>query len=620
MATKGFLKKTLVSALVASQVLSALPVSTPFGSNLGTQNSYATSITDLGQFGEKIYVFKDEEDLKYKIFSDPEFIKSYATLAHKLGFGWCGGTKSQYVGEDFSVMKQGDDYTIKANYNSNDPYASGYWADKRLSMKVSNIRFYMNPETLQMGKGKVTETKEMAAGSFNLDNHDRTSTDKVTSGITYQIATMGSHATTYKFTEALGLKQSFKQKVTVPLFAETESTTEFSFNFTAEQGWTDTESTTKTTTLSTSYTGDVPPQSRRPVQLIALTNKSEVPYSADIYVEYTLTLSGFMRWGGNARTDHPTNRPWEDFTLGKVDGNGNIVKSAAEDLFDQFDHKDIPGYSKWDWNQVLRESGYSNGQTPWFIGDSVKVRGGELNGVFRFDTASTVNIAAYEPIPIPGINTVSTRAKRSVEALEANSNQESVVVNDFIDNKLPQVKILGVTATSESSSVVEPQPTEPPKPVEPSNPTEQPQPTVQVIPQNQMNAVASDEETVFGNDVASNVLDGNTASMWHTKWYDAVTLPQSVTLDLGGNYDVSKVACLPRQDACENGHVLAYNIYVSEDGVNFTKVTEGTWANDKAEKFAEFASTSARYVKIEATQGNGGWASIAEINVFGIQK
>ncbi len=139
--------------------------------------------------------------------------------------------------------------------------------------------------------------------------------------------------------------------------------------------------------------------------------------------------------------------------------------------------------------------------------------------------------------------------------------------------------------------------------------------TVNTIPKSQMKATATSEETNSGNDRASNAIDGNTQTMWHTKWDKSDVLPQSITLNLGGSYPISQVAYLPRQSG-PNGIITGYNVFVSADGVTFTKVASGNWVGDNAVKYATFASIDAAYVKLEATAGVNGWASAAEINVL----
>ncbi|WP_314584940.1 discoidin domain-containing protein [Paenibacillus terrigena] len=127
-------------------------------------------------------------------------------------------------------------------------------------------------------------------------------------------------------------------------------------------------------------------------------------------------------------------------------------------------------------------------------------------------------------------------------------------------------------------------------------------------------ATATSEETEGENSAASMAIDGNPLTMWHTKWDKSDVLPQSITLKLGAVFPIDKVKYLPRQEG-SNGIITGYNVYVSKDGVTFTKVASGTWANNNAEKVATFDPTDALYVKLEATAGVNGWASAAEINV-----
>ncbi|MCJ8014215.1 discoidin domain-containing protein [Paenibacillus sp. KQZ6P-2] len=135
------------------------------------------------------------------------------------------------------------------------------------------------------------------------------------------------------------------------------------------------------------------------------------------------------------------------------------------------------------------------------------------------------------------------------------------------------------------------------------------------VPQSQMTATATSQETSGENNAASMAIDGNPQTIWHTKWDKSNPLPQSITLNLGGTYKINKITYLPRQSG-DNGKITSYNVYVSTDGATFTKVASGNWASDSAEKAASFTGTNASHVKLEATAGVGGWASAAEINVF----
>jgi alpha-glucosidase len=133
------------------------------------------------------------------------------------------------------------------------------------------------------------------------------------------------------------------------------------------------------------------------------------------------------------------------------------------------------------------------------------------------------------------------------------------------------------------------------------------------IPQSEMTASATSEQS--GSDPARNAIDGNVNSMWHTAWSGADKLPQSITINLNDTYNINKFTYLPRQ-AGSNGFITKYKLYVSEDGSEYTEVSSGTWTADKLEKTINFDSVNAQYVKFEAIEGNGGFASAAELNVF----
>ena len=134
-----------------------------------------------------------------------------------------------------------------------------------------------------------------------------------------------------------------------------------------------------------------------------------------------------------------------------------------------------------------------------------------------------------------------------------------------------------------------------------------------IIAQSQMTATATSEEV--GTDSAEYAIDGTPDTMWHTAWSGKDTLPQSLTLDLGNTYVIDEFAYLPRQGGL-NGIITQYKLYTSIDGINFTEVAHGNWVNDKTEKSIRFTEIEASYVKLEAVQGVGGYASAAELNVF----
>lgn len=138
------------------------------------------------------------------------------------------------------------------------------------------------------------------------------------------------------------------------------------------------------------------------------------------------------------------------------------------------------------------------------------------------------------------------------------------------------------------------------------------------VPPSTISVTASGETQGYE---ASKAIDGDNRTFWNSPFTCVggcrvlEPLPQSLTLALGKTYQVQRVRYLPRQDNNLSGTITSYNIYVSSDGTNFTKVAAGNWANNASEKSAAFTAVSASYVKLEAISATGGLAAASEVNV-----
>ncbi|MEV0181653.1 discoidin domain-containing protein [Streptomyces sp. NPDC050625] len=135
-------------------------------------------------------------------------------------------------------------------------------------------------------------------------------------------------------------------------------------------------------------------------------------------------------------------------------------------------------------------------------------------------------------------------------------------------------------------------------------------------------ATASDEESDNEDGRAAHVLDGDTDTIWHSKWSRTpAPLPHSITIDMKRPRTVSQLTYQPRQDSA-NGRIGAFTVTTSSDGASFgAPVASGTWADDDTIKGATFIRpVTARYVRLTATTeagGRGAWASAAEIRLAG---
>ncbi|WP_330294433.1 discoidin domain-containing protein [Streptomyces sp. NBC_00503] len=134
-------------------------------------------------------------------------------------------------------------------------------------------------------------------------------------------------------------------------------------------------------------------------------------------------------------------------------------------------------------------------------------------------------------------------------------------------------------------------------------------------------AAASDEETGSENGRAANVLDGDSGTIWHSKWSGTpAPLPHSITIDMHRTAVVSALVYLPRSNG-GNGRIGEYSISVSADGQSWASpVATGTLADDAGAKTLGFAPQGMRFVRLTALTeagGRGPWTSAAEINLLG---
>jgi hypothetical protein len=110
-------------------------------------------------------------------------------------------------------------------------------------------------------------------------------------------------------------------------------------------------------------------------------------------------------------------------------------------------------------------------------------------------------------------------------------------------------------------------------------------------------------------------VDGSVQSLWHNEWSPRASLPQSVTVDTGRTRLISQVTYQPREDGNPNGVITRYALATSNDGISYTPVAGGTWPLDAARKTISLPDVTARYLRLTALDGGGGYASAAEIQI-----
>ena len=143
------------------------------------------------------------------------------------------------------------------------------------------------------------------------------------------------------------------------------------------------------------------------------------------------------------------------------------------------------------------------------------------------------------------------------------------------------------------------------------------------IPLDALTVTAGDWQTGYETTEgpANLAVDGDPNTLWHTDWYGTSRADHWFQFELTDSYTVDGLRYQPRQSGNSNGTVTAYEIQVSNDGVNFETVASGTWENDREWKIAQFDGQNVRYVRLVAldavTDNSYVFASASEIRLTG---
>lgn len=128
------------------------------------------------------------------------------------------------------------------------------------------------------------------------------------------------------------------------------------------------------------------------------------------------------------------------------------------------------------------------------------------------------------------------------------------------------------------------------------------------------------QETAQQNGKATNAFDGKPSTIWHTEWSNTKPgFPHEIRVDLGSTYQLTEFRHLPRQDGWTYGQILKYELHVSTDGRQWSRVVAGQFPRTKSQTRVPLSRPSARYVKLIAlSEINGArYASASEFGFTG---
>ena len=120
-----------------------------------------------------------------------------------------------------------------------------------------------------------------------------------------------------------------------------------------------------------------------------------------------------------------------------------------------------------------------------------------------------------------------------------------------------------------------------------------------------------------GDGKAASALDGNTGSIWHSRYSpDKCTGQHHITLSSEQPLGVDGIVYTPRQTGT-NGDLKKYEVHVSADGKTFKKVADGTIKDlTRGPYLISFErQDNVRAVKLVYVEGEGGFASAVELRL-----
>ena len=123
----------------------------------------------------------------------------------------------------------------------------------------------------------------------------------------------------------------------------------------------------------------------------------------------------------------------------------------------------------------------------------------------------------------------------------------------------------------------------------------------------------------------AHVIDGDSSTIWHSKYSPDQPYPHSLTFDMKSEQDIAAFSYQPRQDSSTNGDIKGYKLYVGNDTATLESAenlaAEGNFTyNDRETIYVNLTTPKkGRYVKLVATSpktDGQAWATAAEVKMY----
>jgi len=143
-----------------------------------------------------------------------------------------------------------------------------------------------------------------------------------------------------------------------------------------------------------------------------------------------------------------------------------------------------------------------------------------------------------------------------------------------------------------------------------------------LIPFADLKLVSFSSENSSNERLATNAIDGDPRTLWHTRWSDGLARhPHELVIDLGQSREVRGFRYLARQDNGWNGTFAETHFWVSESKDSFGEpVLKTTFAKVKTSQSAACEKpVRGRYVRVRVLSevSGGAWGSAADLGIVG---
>jgi hypothetical protein len=320
-----------------------------------THGPLRPGVDTVPKFKDVLFTDKspDNEATIAKILTSDSFFLPWAQLAHYLGYGWVWGNTNgnTEVGREFEFRRirgpldtlepndQDDEYRYMFQAKYDPRYRREITDPIRFRIAFSKIEWMMQPESLERGKLKNYPKKPIKVTTWLFKNRG----DKEITGEAQLAYSATSSWSKMDSTFVFGvITLTHTLKFNLPPFGENQ--TSISVQVGGGKNWATTEGNSTTTSQLAKAEVSLPPRSQQLVRIILFEEKVDVPYTANMFMDYQAELYNFL-WPDNALGSHPRK---VTFYLAKF-GDEKEKLTAPQDLLSQYIS---PHISAWDWQWV----------------------------------------------------------------------------------------------------------------------------------------------------------------------------------------------------------------------------------------------------------------------------